>query len=63
MILTLEAKQNAVVNQPLALQSLPDAHFGKQLDRSLLEHASAHTLFDMLASVHLKYHGIDSFEM
>jgi hypothetical protein len=63
MTLALEAKLYAVVNQPFTFQPIAHAHFGKQLDSSLLEHSGTNSLLDMLLRVHLKDDGIDPFQV
>jgi hypothetical protein len=47
MPLALELQVNAVVDEPLAIHSLPDAEGAKEVDGSLLEHASTKPFLDV----------------
>src|SRR6185369_1397582 len=63
MTLATKAELDAVMHQSFALEPVANAHTGEQLHGTLLEHAGANTLFNVLAGVHLENDGIDAFQM
>ena len=57
--LAVEAQLDPVVHEALALEALAHAHLLEQVHRSLLEHAGAHALLDVLAVARLEHHRVD----
>ena len=58
-----EAQLDPIVDQALGLHALAHAHLRKQVDRSLLQHAGADTLLDILTTAIFDYDGVNSLQM
>ncbi len=63
MPLAVELKVDAVVDDPFAIHPLADAGFAQQLDRSLLEHAGADPVLDVLATPVLEDDALDARDL
>jgi hypothetical protein len=58
-----ELELDPVVDEPLALKSLPHADLDQQIDCPLLEHPRANALLDVLAAPVLEDNGVDPLQM
>src|SRR5581483_5806085 len=61
--LAVELERDAVVDEALSLQALPDAGLAQQVDRALLEHAGADPRLAVLAAARLDDHRLDPGEL
>jgi hypothetical protein len=59
----IEAEEDAVVDQPLTRQALPDADLAQQLDGALLQDTGAYPLLKVLLAAILQNHRFDSGAM
>src|SRR5688572_26053046 len=61
--LPLKAEVDPVVAKSAALDARANAHGHQQIDRTLLEHAGAHSVDDMIAAAVLDHHRVDAVQM
>jgi len=59
----VELQLDAVVDDPLPLQSLADARLDEQVGGALLEDAGADSMFDVLAAAVLEHNRVDPSEL
>lgn len=58
-----EAQLDSVVDQAFGSETRSEAHFGEQVNRSLLEHSGADALLGILPAAILHDDGLDSLEI
>ena len=59
----IEAQVDSVVDQPFSLKALAHSGFHEQIDRSLLEQASANSLLAILPCASLDHDRVDAVQM
>src|SRR3984957_8433236 len=60
---TAEAEPNAIVPQPLTLQTLAHAGFDHQVDGTLFQNAGAHAVLNVLPAAALQDNRLDAGQM
>src|SRR6266581_4044475 len=59
----MKSQLNSRMDEPFALQALPDANFDQHIHRALLEHACADALFDVFPAARFDNDGFDPLQM
>jgi hypothetical protein len=63
MTVSVEADFDAVMNQSFALHAISNVHLRQQVDRTLLQHTGADSLFTVLPASGVNDDGVDALQM
>jgi hypothetical protein len=63
MAAAVKSQLDSVMDEPFALQAIPDACFDQQIHRALLEHARPDALFDVFPGASFDNDGFDPLQV